>query len=119
MASHRLLKKASGGEPSPTPESRSDMTSSTSMGLGEASPGIWGESHEYSPRAPGQPQATPQTGGRGSCVRAAGAPRGEEPSSQLLSAGRCPAPRIVPCPSTCSALEPAALSRQEESLQFR
>ena len=31
IASHRLLKNASGGEPSPTPESRSDITSSTSM----------------------------------------------------------------------------------------
>ena len=31
IASHRLLKNASGGEPSPTPSSRSDITSSTSM----------------------------------------------------------------------------------------
>src|ERR1035437_929260 len=41
IASHRRLKKASGGAPSPTPERRSDITSSTSMWPAPSFAALW------------------------------------------------------------------------------
>ena len=109
MASHRLLKKASGGEPSPTPESRSDMTSSTSMWLGRSVAGHLGripriQSARPRVEAPGMP---PKQGARGSLRPGRGrSARARSRSSQLLSARRVQHLGSTLAPRTARPLRP-------------